>query len=305
MSQHDIVRVGADPEVFVKHLPSRAIIPVCGLVGGTKEEPNPFPGLLVRSNEVGIYAFQEDGVAFEFNVPATTTPDRFATNIRSVWITLKEMLRGLELDPQLKAEHAFKESELTSPQAQRLGCIADMWAYGKDGPEKRTAFEAAQFGNRRFCGGHLHLGYNRKVPPHIMVKFLDVLLGLPSLLHDKQGMRRQYYGLPGLYREKPYGLEYRSLSNYWLRGCQRPDNSYLIMLSGAMIDLGITAQTRPEVLANAYKMIPWDDVKDAITQENVDLGKEIFQYAINVAKLPARYAHDMWRVTPEGKVSAE
>jgi hypothetical protein len=42
-------------------------------------------------------------------------------------------------------------------------------------------------------------------------------------------------------------------------------------------------------------------VRDAIIMENADLGREIFNYATSVAKLPNRYASDLWRVSPEGK----
>lgn len=45
---------------------------------------------------------------------------------------------------------------------------------------------------------------------------LDFYLGLPSLLFDNDNKRRQMYGQPGSYRPKPYGVEYRVLSNKWL-----------------------------------------------------------------------------------------
>jgi hypothetical protein len=298
----EYVRVGADPELFIKHVTSKQIIPVCGLIGGTKETPIVWDDLNVRNNEEGKYAYQEDGVAFEFNIPAATSADKFTSNMRMAWQKLKSMLEEKGFEPQVKADHRFKESQLSLfPQANTVGCMPDMSAYGETGPEKRNPFDIGQFGDRRFAGGHLHLGYNKKIPPHVIVKFLDVLLGLPSLINDKQGMRRQFYGLPGLYREKPYGVEYRTLSNYWVRSAiGRGD--YLHMIAGTLFDLGLTAQARPDVLANAYKMIPWEDVRDAITQENNELGKEIFDYAVKVAKLPARFAGDLWRMSPEGKV---
>jgi hypothetical protein len=298
---NDYVRVGADPEVFVKHTGLKRPFPVCGLVGGTKEAPKEFEGALARNNEEGKYAYQEDGVAFEFNIPATTSTERFANNMRTAWLLSTELLKKSQLTPIVSPEMTFKPEDLAMPQANQIGCLPDMWAYNEDGPAQRKPLEIKEFGFRRFAGGHLHLGYDKtSVPVHVMVRFIDVLVGLPSIIHDKQGMRRQYYGLPGLYREKPYGLEYRSLSNYWLKGINK-DTTYLYYLSGALFDLGLTAQTRPDVLANSYKMIPWDDVKDAITQENVKLAREIFDYAANVAKLPYRHAADLWRLNPEGK----
>jgi hypothetical protein len=49
-----------------------------------------------------------------------------------------------------------------------------------------------------------------------IVRELDYYLGLPSLKWDTDGRRRKLYGKAGAFRPKPYGLEYRVLSNKWL-----------------------------------------------------------------------------------------
>jgi len=49
-----------------------------------------------------------------------------------------------------------------------------------------------------------------------VIKALDAYLGLPSVLFEKDGMRRTLYGKAGAYRPTPYGVEYRVLSNFWL-----------------------------------------------------------------------------------------
>src|SRR6185503_14775489 len=100
-----VVKVGADPEVFVKHLASRAIIPVCGLIGGTKEEPKEMEGLMKRDEEEGGYAYQEDGCAYEFNIPATTSGQRFSSNIEVAWGWIRDRLHKSGLDPQIRAEY--------------------------------------------------------------------------------------------------------------------------------------------------------------------------------------------------------
>ncbi len=50
-----------------------------------------------------------------------------------------------------------------------------------------------------------------------LVKQLDYFLGIPSLLLDKDEERRHLYGKAGAFRPKPYGVEYRVLSNFWLK----------------------------------------------------------------------------------------
>ena len=46
---------------------------------------------------------------------------------------------------------------------------------------------------------------------------MDFFLGLPSLAYDNDKLRREMYGKAGCYRPKPYGVEYRTLSNAWLK----------------------------------------------------------------------------------------
>jgi hypothetical protein len=50
-----------------------------------------------------------------------------------------------------------------------------------------------------------------------LAKQLDYYLGIPSLIYDDGVKRRTLYGAPGAFRPKPYGMEYRVLSNAWLR----------------------------------------------------------------------------------------
>jgi len=48
----------------------------------------------------------------------------------------------------------------------------------------------------------------------------DYLLGVWSVLHDTDMRRRELYGAAGAYRPKKYGVEYRTMSNFWLRSPQ-------------------------------------------------------------------------------------
>src|SRR3546814_1862742 len=50
-----------------------------------------------------------------------------------------------------------------------------------------------------------------------LVKQLDWYLGLWSLGKDKDKVRRSLYGKAGACRIKPYGVEYRVLSNFWIK----------------------------------------------------------------------------------------
>src|SRR3546814_13097781 len=50
-----------------------------------------------------------------------------------------------------------------------------------------------------------------------LTKQLDAFLALPSLFSDDQVKRRSMYGAAGAFRTNPYGVEYRVLSNAWLK----------------------------------------------------------------------------------------
>ena len=55
---------------------------------------------------------------------------------------------------------------------------------------------------------------------------MDILLGLPSVILDADTERRAMYGAAGAHRIKPYGVEYRSLSNFWLGSEQLQEWAY-------------------------------------------------------------------------------
>ncbi len=45
---------------------------------------------------------------------------------------------------------------------------------------------------------------------------MDAVLGIPAILLDDGLLRKQLYGKAGAFRPKEYGVEYRSLSNFWV-----------------------------------------------------------------------------------------
>ena len=48
-----------------------------------------------------------------------------------------------------------------------------------------------------------------------MGKGCDLILGVASVLMDKGHLRKELYGKAGAVRFKPFGIEYRVLSNFW------------------------------------------------------------------------------------------
>lgn len=206
--------VGADPEIFLTE--NGLIIPSCGLVGGTKDSPKQI------TEHTSI---QEDNVTVEFNV----RPVEYSYGSRALHgsamrglTDVQNYLRNINpnYDYLVDSSHVFSEAELASEQARRFGCEPDLNAH--TGGTQNRVFEASEVGRGRFCGGHIHLGFpdEVEVPKSAIVQLLDALVTLPAIADfgsEIVGAERvKFYGKAGAYRDKPYGLEYRTPSNFWL-----------------------------------------------------------------------------------------
>ena len=106
-----------------------------------------------------------------------------------------------------------------SPDARQLGCQPSLNVYGRTPIQKNG--ETYQL---RSAAGHVHIGCewvrNGHIKPGRLVHILDVLVGNTCVLLDRDPLaaeRRKVYGLAGEYRLPIHGLEYRTLSNFWLR----------------------------------------------------------------------------------------
>jgi phiEco32-like amidoligase-type 2 protein len=205
------ILIGADPELFV----FKGDTPVSchDFLPGTKEDPF----------RVEFGAVQVDGTVAEFNIDPAGSEDEFSRNIRAVMAQLSEMLPpGHELRIQPTVEYSPEYFASLPAKAKELGCDPDFDA-SRDGMENERPDNTTTM---RTGAGHVHLGFTDGVDPrssdHInrcctLIRHLDVFLGVPSLLWDRDNKRRSLYGRAGAFRPKSYGVEYRTLSNAWLR----------------------------------------------------------------------------------------
>lgn len=100
-----------------------------------------------------------------------------------------------------------------------LGCDPSRNAYAAEGRKVPQPRELEW----RFAGGHIHFSLSSwerdRSLVRYLVKTLDAGLGVASVCFAQNYdhfIRRRYYGLAGEYRLPIHGLEYRTLSNYWL-----------------------------------------------------------------------------------------
>lgn len=198
------MKLGCDPEIFLIDA-AGALVSAIDKIGGTKDMPRPIKGLGKG------FAVQEDNVALEYNIPASSTPDEFVSNINKVMAALRKEVGGMGLAFSKLSAASFPASQLEDPRALEFGCDPDFNAWTLGINPKPKAPDAAL----RSCGGHVHVGADVDDVP-ALIRRMDLFLGVPSALMDQGLLRKSLYGKRGAFRKKPYGGEYRTLSNFWI-----------------------------------------------------------------------------------------
>lgn len=205
------ITVGCDPELFVTQ--DGKFRSAWGLIPGTKEKPH----------RVKDGAVQVDGMALEYNIDPVSTVEDFIAKNKSVLEQMKAMVPDYDFAIVPSCRFNGNHFRAQPEEAKELGCTPDFNAYTlkeNPKPDNKTTMRTAS--------GHIHIGFipeGQEVDPNsdehmircaTLVKQLDYYLGLPSVIFDGDVARRRMYGAAGAFRPKPYGVEYRVLSNAWL-----------------------------------------------------------------------------------------
>lgn len=256
--------IGADIEFFIKDRVTGKVIPACGKIGGEKGKPKPISA---------EYSILEDGAAVELNYTPT---DNYAALVER----LSGSPRAIADATGYSVAH-MPEARIAGlkkyKQAMEIGCVEDFDAYNN--PEApRDIPDIGLFGTYRFAGGHIHMSYPvNKIPPFVVARFMDLhvtcrlLTFVENTFSREEAVkllgeqRRKFYGLPGLYRPKEYGIEYRTLSNYYTfhRGMCSVLADNLLHLNGVL-------NKRPASLNGKYMATNWDAVANAIRELDFD-----------------------------------
>lgn len=256
MNQIKVLTIGADPEVFVIDSNNK-VTSAIGFVGGSKEHPKP----------VSHGAVQEDNILAEFNIDPATCKIDFVNNIDIVMLELQKILDKSNLKTSIITSHNFNKKKLLSwgEKAMEFGCSSEWNAWTervKPKPKSATTLRTA--------GGHIHVGYDDPFEPanYELTKMLDYVLGLQSVLIDKDSKRRALYGKAGSMRHKPYGMEYRTLSNFWLKSQELKEWVY---------DKTIWAADNISLLTEYQKEIPPKKLQNTINKSNKKHAKSILR----------------------------
>lgn len=236
------ILVGADIEMFISDKEQK-IISAEPFIQGSKHKPFMW--------DEG-YGIQLDNVMAEFTMPPSSSKQEFIYSIKkSIEYIQSQIPKDCKV-VGLPTAYLDKK-ELMSESAQTFGCEPDYNAYSlsiqrvkrkKANPLMRTA------------GGHIHIGYDNPTPfkggtrlykdeRQVIVKNMDALIGVPLVLIEPDNERKLLYGKAGSFRPKPYGLEYRTPSSYYVE----------IGLEGWVFDQAVEAAQRvnDKQLAKYYK----------------------------------------------------
>lgn len=248
------ILVGADPELFMRNPNTGSFVSAHGRVPGTKYEP-----FLVPNG-----AIQVDGTALEFNIDPAATAKEFVANIKSVRQTLESYVPGFNVVAEPVAVYESDYWVFDVPmEAQELGCDPDFCGWTEEvNPRPEPGGKPM-----RTASGHVHIGWTSDADvfdkEHYlsccqMARQMDYYLGIHSLLWDKDPIRRSLYGKAGAFRPKPYGVEYRVLSNRWL------DSESLMTWVYNAVQAGTKAALNGEWIEDKY-----GDLAQRIINDNI------------------------------------
>jgi len=258
------VLVGCDPEVFVKR--NGVFTSAYGLIRGDKRNPHPVPK----------GAVQVDGMALEFNIDPAASSEEFIINVEEVYATLRAMVPEYEVVATPVADFTPEYMKAQPAEAVELGCDPDFNGWTLEANPRPD-------GDRPFrtASGHVHVGWTTDADKgdrgHFnrcanAAKQMDFFLGLPSLAYDKDTRRRELYGNAGAFRAKPYGFEYRTLSNAWLNS-----KEYMRWVFDA-VQVGMERLMNGDALYSKYgdiqsiiKTSDWEAAKKIIEAENIEV----------------------------------
>lgn len=203
-------QIGSDPELFLVDPKTGKIVSAIGIIPGVKHNA------YIPQNLPKGYGLQVDNILAEFNIPPITLKEELINNINVMKHYIKEYLKqhNFNLDIHCAASANVPDDQLLHPDALIFGCDPDFNTYSR----RQNQSPTCENKNLRSAGCHFHIGYKN---PNIemnfkIIQYLDTYLGIPSILKDTDTSRRALYGKAGALRMQPWGVEYRTLSGFFI-----------------------------------------------------------------------------------------
>lgn len=131
--------------------------------------------------------------------------------------------------------------------------------------------------------GHISVGYDKpdERTSLELVKAMDLFLGVPSVILDKDTLRRELYGKAGAMRFKEWGVEYRTLSNFWLFNKELTEWAFNNTIKAI------------EYVNSGGEVTNPQDIIEAINTGNVELANDIIDdYNIEMPEYQIEYTNE-------------
>jgi hypothetical protein len=250
-------KIGADIEVFLQKKETGEIVSAEGHIKGTKDEP------FIYDESSKYNAVSLDNVMAEFCINPAKTPAEFYFEIEKA---LKYINSVIPKDLETVAVPAayLDEKYLQTENAKKFGCEPDYNAWTE------VANQApGTTGNMRTGGGHIHIGYEEsdEFLNLCLVKAMDIFVGVPSILLEPENERKTLYGKAGAFRHKKYGVEYRTVSNYYLQSEEL--TNWIFRQTEKAIEFVNSGGT------NRLDAQQKEDIVNAINYNNADLARVV------------------------------
>ena len=270
--------LGTDPEFFFKSAGRRVIgaeniLSKTGLVGDKQYEGRAYaPKFII------------DGVQAELNPRPQFCRAYLANEISKCFYTLTKELekqgKGVTVSFEQSVQISKTELAKLDKENQKLGCGPSL-STGKGASASLKAVNAEEH-RQRSAGGHIHLGlaattidYTKKEDAERVVNLLDIICGNTCVLVDRDRgniARRKLYGMAGEYRLPKHGLEYRTLSNFWLKAYPLMSLVFGLARFAAII----SHKSNKEFADEFLKAVDMEQVHKAINTNNYSLALKNF-----------------------------
>lgn len=255
---NNTITLGADPEFFIKKkggfFYGKAKVVGSETVLGDVRDPN----------------YGCDGIQAELRPEFSACRQNVAGNIR--WGLYKLQENHLKKEYELCFDNTItigkKEFDKLGADSKRFGCNPSLNAYGR-----KPVIPDGNLTRVRSAGGHLHFGAYEcssyiDIDHKNTAKLLDIILGNTCVLLDRDEgnkIRRKCFGLAGEYRKTDFGIEYRTLSNFWLQSYTL--FSFVTGLGRLSVRVGLSKKHTKAFV----DLVDFEDIEQAINTNNFAL----------------------------------